>query len=88
MQRQRPARLSRQRWPEQPAGRLLPWFEHPGKTVDKHRIIFGHWAALEGKADHHNVFALDTGCVWGNTLTAMRLEDQQLFSVPSLKQPE
>ncbi len=71
----------------QPEG-FLPWFEHPGKTVDTHRIIFGHWAALEGKADHHNVFALDTGCVWGNTLTAMRLEDQQLFSVPSLKQPE
>lgn len=66
----------------QPAG-FLPWYKHPGKILDKNRVIFGHWAALEGRADRANVYALDTGCVWGGKLTALRLEDQQLFSVNS-----
>ncbi|MEH6579608.1 MAG: symmetrical bis(5'-nucleosyl)-tetraphosphatase [Amphritea sp.] len=66
----------------QPEG-FKPWFEHHGQAVTNGRIIFGHWAALEGKAEHDNVYALDTGCVWGNELTALRLEDQQLFSVAS-----
>ncbi len=68
----------------QPAG-FKPWFEHHGKALTKQRILFGHWAALEGEAAHDNVYALDTGCVWGNKLTAMRLEDKQLFSVDSQK---
>lgn len=67
---------------KQPEG-FLPWYKHHGKALHKGRVIFGHWAALEGKADHESVFALDTGCVWGGTLTAMRLEDQKMFLVPS-----
>ncbi len=66
----------------QPAG-FLPWFMHESKTLQESRIVFGHWAALEGKAERDNVFAIDTGCVWGNKLTALRLEDQQLFTVNS-----
>ncbi|NVK39869.1 MAG: symmetrical bis(5'-nucleosyl)-tetraphosphatase [Oceanospirillaceae bacterium] len=62
----------------QPQG-FLPWYAHPRKA-HKHRIIFGHWAALEGGASDHSLFSLDTGCVWGNSLTAMRLEDQAFFS--------
>jgi bis(5'-nucleosyl)-tetraphosphatase (symmetrical) len=58
-----------------------PWFEHMSRKTDSDRIIFGHWAALEGEAHSENVFALDTGCVWGNAMTAMRLEDQEIFSV-------
>jgi bis(5'-nucleosyl)-tetraphosphatase (symmetrical) len=64
----------------QPAG-FMPWFKVPGRLHASNRILFGHWAALEGKADEPNVYALDTGCVWGRCLTAMRLEDQKLFSV-------
>lgn len=57
-----------------------PWFSHPQRKTAHHKIIFGHWATLEGKADATNVFALDTGCVWGKYLTAMRLSDHKTFS--------
>ncbi len=58
----------------------LPWYAHTKRKTNNDKIIFGHWAALEGQADHDNVFAIDTGCVWGGKLTMMRLEDQKLFS--------
>jgi len=60
---------------------LIPWYQHPLSKNREQRIVFGHWAALMGKVDTPNVFALDTGCVWGNQLTALRLEDQQKFCV-------
>lgn len=71
----------------QPEG-YLPWFHQPRKA-NKHTILFGHWAALEGYAEADNVIALDTGCIWGNQLTAFRLEDRALFSTPcnALGQP-
>jgi len=65
---------------------LLAWFEVPNRTSQDIPVVFGHWAALEGKVHPPNVFELDTGCVWGGSLTAMRLEDRQFFSVPALTQ--
>lgn len=65
---------------DQPA-HLLPWFQHPQRKTQQQKIIFGHWAALQGVSNEKNCFALDTGCVWGRQLTAMRLSDQQRFSV-------
>jgi bis(5'-nucleosyl)-tetraphosphatase (symmetrical) len=66
-----------------PAG-FAPWFTHAlRKTLDQ-KIIFGHWAALEGRANGANVFALDTGCVWGGSLTALRLDDGTYFSCPCI----
>lgn len=56
-----------------------PWFSHPERKTRDERIIFGHWAALEGKTKTPNVFALDSGCVWGGHLTLFRLEDQRYF---------
>ena len=47
------------------------------------RILFGHWAALEGVCDASDCHALDTGCIWGRELTAMRLEDGLRVSVPA-----
>lgn len=60
---------------------LLPWFDLPSRANANTRIIFGHWAALNGKTDAPNVFPLDTGCVWGNCLTAMRLSDGERVCV-------
>jgi bis(5'-nucleosyl)-tetraphosphatase (symmetrical) len=62
-----------------PAG-YMPWFE-----VDKRRsadatVIFGHWSALGLKVEP-NIIALDTGCLWGGPMTAIRLEDRKLFQV-------
>lgn len=59
---------------------FAPWFSHPERETRQDKIIFGHWAALEGQANTPNIYALDTGCVWGGSLTALRLEDEQLFS--------
>jgi len=60
---------------------LIPWYEVPYRASAKDKIIFGHWAALNGARNIANVYPLDTGCVWGNCLTAMRLEDREYFSV-------
>lgn len=49
-----------------------PWFTFPRN--DDTRVIFGHWAALEGKTGIDRYIALDTGCVWGGTLTLMNLD--------------
>lgn len=66
---------------EAPAG-YLPWFSHPERKTRDVRVLFGHWAALQGRADAENVFALDTGCAWGNCLTMLRLEDGCRFVHP------
>ncbi len=60
---------------------LRPWFEWYHRS---HRVLFGHWAALEGKTSNPLCEALDTGCVWGRSLTAYRLEDHRRFSVAAL----
>lgn len=65
---------------------LTPWFAWNKRRSCGEPILFGHWATLrlEEKLDPvHRVYHLDTGCVWGGELTAMRLDDQQYFSVPS-----
>ncbi|HEX4895214.1 MAG TPA: symmetrical bis(5'-nucleosyl)-tetraphosphatase [Solimonas sp.] len=64
----------------QPAG-LLPWFAVPGRRSRRSRVLFGHWSTLGRTAwPEHGVHGLDGGCVWGGRLTALRLEDGQLFS--------
>ena len=57
-----------------PAG-LLPWFRMPQRRSRDLRIVFGHWSAL-GFYDADGVMNLDTGCVWGSRLTAVRLDQQ------------
>jgi len=62
-----------------PAG-YLPWFDVPGRASADASVIFGHWSALGLKVEPR-IIALDTGCLWGGPLSAIRLEDRQLFQV-------
>lgn len=59
----------------------VPWFKFPQRRNTGLRIIFGHWAALQGNASQVNIFAIDTGCVWGNCLTAFCLDNQIFYKV-------
>jgi bis(5'-nucleosyl)-tetraphosphatase (symmetrical) len=59
---------------------LTPWFNAPTRAKDRSTLLCGHWAALGLSVNERHV-ALDTGCVWGRTLTAMRLDDKVLFQV-------
>lgn len=69
----------------QPSGkkhaRFKPWFKHKNRRTRDVRIAFGHWAAL-GLLIRKRYIAMDSGCVWGGSLSAYRLEDAQLFQVP------
>ncbi len=62
-----------------PAG-YLPWFDIPRRASRDATVIFGHWSALGLKVEPR-VIALDTGCLWGGPMSAIRLEDRQLFQV-------
>lgn len=59
--------------------RMQPWFTH--RHDDALDIAFGHWASLNNPQPTPHCYALDSGCVWGNVLTALRLEDRAWFSV-------
>lgn len=63
---------------------LYPWYAVPHRTVLSAEILFGHWAALGGYCPNPSIHALDTGCLWGGQLTALRLQDHQRFSVSGL----
>ncbi len=58
-----------------------PWFRYP--RPDDWRIVFGHWAALQGHTGVPGFEAIDTGCVWGGRLTAYQLETGERVSVPA-----
>jgi bis(5'-nucleosyl)-tetraphosphatase (symmetrical) len=67
--------------PGEAPGGLVPWFRAEGRASRDHTIVCGHWSAL-GLHFGDGIVALDSGCVWGRALTAIRLEDRQVFSVP------
>ena len=62
-----------------PAG-YLPWYDAPGRASRGDRVIFGHWAAL-GLLLREDVVCLDSGCVWGRALSALRLEDRRVYQL-------
>ncbi|MDR2637719.1 MAG: symmetrical bis(5'-nucleosyl)-tetraphosphatase [Zoogloeaceae bacterium] len=66
--------------PENAPSDCLPWFALPQRKSADKVLITGHWSAL-GLKLLPNLLALDTGCLWGGPLTALRLEDRTLFQV-------
>jgi bis(5'-nucleosyl)-tetraphosphatase (symmetrical) len=65
---------------EQAPPGFMPWFEVPGRKTRGVPVICGHWSAL-GLKLKRDLLALDTACVWGGALTAVRLEDRRLYQV-------
>jgi bis(5'-nucleosyl)-tetraphosphatase (symmetrical) len=62
----------------------MPWFEVPGRQTADVTVAFGHWSTL-GWLDRNDLFALDSGCVWGGCLSALKLcsgtADHELIQV-------
>ncbi|PAU59610.1 symmetrical bis(5'-nucleosyl)-tetraphosphatase [Pseudomonas indica] len=56
-----------------------PWFSHPNRKTRGQKLIFGHWAALEGRCDEPGLFALDTGCVWGGAMTLLDVDSSRKY---------
>jgi len=69
------AKLAPAHYSDSENDKLIPWFRYPNRKTLETRIVFGHWSAL-GYVDEANVRGLDTGCVWGGKLTAIRLDEE------------
>lgn len=65
--------------------KLIPWFQFHSPDMIKQQLVFGHWAALMGVTNNKKILALDTGCLWGNWLTAWCVETNTLFEQKSLQ---
>lgn len=72
--------------PVEAPAEMCPWFELPEARWrdETTTLVFGHWAAL-GLRSEPRLLALDSGCVWGGRLSAVRLEDREVFSVPAAR---
>jgi bis(5'-nucleosyl)-tetraphosphatase (symmetrical) len=66
---------------------LVPWFSLPNRRTADTPVVFGHWSTL-GLIVLPNLVALDTGCVWGGQLTAVRLHDRKIVQVNCPQQQE
>ena len=64
--------------PEEAPPGLRPWFDVAPRSCQDHTAVVGHWAAL-GLRLRPDLIALDSGCVWGARLTAIRLEDRRVL---------
>lgn len=62
----------------------LPWFAVPGRRSRDSTLIFGHWSSL-GLVQEANLYGLDSGCLWGRKLSALRLDDRHLFQASCRK---
>ncbi len=60
--------------PGQPPAGYLPWFEVPGRRTAECTVVFGHWSTL-GLVQQDRLLGLDTGCVWGGKLSALKLSE-------------
>lgn len=67
--------------PERGPANCVPWFSAPDRKSADHTLVCGHWSAL-GFRQSDRLLALDSGCLWGGNLTAVRLEDRRVFQMP------
>jgi bis(5'-nucleosyl)-tetraphosphatase (symmetrical) len=67
--------------PESAPADRVPWYDMPNRRTANRTVIFGHWSTL-GLLRRPGLIGLDTGCVWGGTLSAVRLESGELFQEP------
>ena len=74
--------LAEKRGPEHVPEGFRPWFAHPSRRSAGTTIVCGHWSTLELMLAP-NVLMLDSGCIWGGPLTAIRLPDRRVYQVPS-----
>jgi len=74
--------------PDKPPAGYIPWFDVPTRLTRETPIVFGHWSTL-GLILRPNIIGLDTGCVWGGKLSALRLSDRKLLQIdcPQHQQP-
>lgn len=62
----------------------IPWYDAPERKSQDLKIIFGHWSTLFGHTGKQNIHAIDTGCLWGATLTAIKLDNTCVAEQPEL----
>lgn len=71
--------------PEETDSSLIPWYMYPGRKTADIPVVFGHWSTL-GIVNYPNVYSLDTGCLWGGSLTARSLTiPSKIFTEKSLE---
>lgn len=70
------------RGPDEAPPGFRPWFGHAHRASARATIVCGHWSSLQLKLAP-NLLMLDSGCLWGGTLTAISLADRRVFQVPS-----
>ena len=66
--------------PPETSDTLMPWFDVPGRASSDATVVFGHWSTL-GLMIRADAICLDTGCVWGRELTALRLHDHKVIQI-------
>jgi len=67
--------------PTHHSGNLIPWFEAPSRRTANKKIVFGHWSTL-GLNKKNKAICLDTGCLWGGQLSAIKLDgSEQVISL-------
>jgi bis(5'-nucleosyl)-tetraphosphatase (symmetrical) len=78
--------LAEKRGPEHAPPGYAPWFAHPERKSSGVTVLCGHWSTLDLLLAPR-VAMLDSGCLWGGALTALRLDDWRVFQVPSRQAP-
>ncbi|WP_428241068.1 symmetrical bis(5'-nucleosyl)-tetraphosphatase [Gynuella sp.] len=73
--------LEHKEGPDHPPKGMKPWFKYPARKKRSIRLIFGHWAALNGLFTDKDVLGLDTGYVWGGTMSMVNLQQQELLQI-------